>query len=182
MKKNNAQNGPGRPKYEPVLPKGKFTFTDFEVANGVNPKTGKGKNCTTLTLRKWLKKDLAKRGHSVVTLLKDVLSDPNSKKGLGRKQFVYQKRVHSAAPASAKITEAPKKDVSKATKEYEKIKAELLTPTPVVSVAPVETPATPAPEVPTAEVNVAEPAPTTEPVATATPSPVETPVETQAAS
>lgn len=162
----NAKNGPGRPRFQPEIPKGKFTFTDFEIANGVNPKTGKGKECTTLTLRKWLKRELSKRGHSAIVHLKDTFADPTSKNGLGRKQYVYQKRTgvsaksvaHDTAPvvaaktpkkASAKskkaqVTETPTVEVnavSPETETYEAQKAELLAP--VVSIAPapmVDTP------------------------------------------
>jgi hypothetical protein len=65
------------------------------------PKTGKGKNCTTLTLRKWLKRELTNRRTGAVTILKDVLANPNSKTGLGRKQYVYQRRASVTAKASA---------------------------------------------------------------------------------
>lgn len=156
MKKNTKSRGPGRPQFVPTLPKGKFTFTDLELANGVNPKTGKGKDCTTLTLRKWLKRELNKRGHSAIVHLKDVLADPNGKHGLGRKQYVYTRRagvsVKASAPAHApkatKATKATRKtrkvapvaapiavdSVSPATQDYEAKKAELLAP--VVSIAP----------------------------------------------
>lgn len=155
--KKNMSNGPGRPKYTPVLPKGKFTFTDLEIANGVNPKTGKGKSCTTLTLRKWLKRELAKRGHSAIVHLKDTLADPNGKNGLGRKQYVYQRRAGVTlkasvpAPKAAPKATAPKAtrkpravaapavaDVSPETQSYEAKKAELLAP--VVSIAPAPMP------------------------------------------
>lgn len=160
--------GPGRPKYRPNIPKGKFTFTDFEIANGVNPKTGKGKDCTTLTLRKWLKEDLSKRGHSTIVHLKDTFAEPTSKAGLGRKQYVYQRRAGVSVKAVAHAPETPAAGKSKATKKsrktaktpadtvipvvevnaispetanYEAQKAELLAP--VVSIAPapmVDTP------------------------------------------
>jgi hypothetical protein len=94
-------DGPGRPRYSPLIPKGNFTFTDFEIVNGVKP-NGKGKNCTTLTLRKWLKNDLyilddngeivRANAKSKVMRVKDLLANPNSKKGLGRKQLVYVAR------------------------------------------------------------------------------------------
>jgi hypothetical protein len=158
MKKNT---GPGRPKYTPVIPKGKFTFTDLEIANGVNPKTGKGKDCTTLTLRKWLKRELAKRGHSAIVHLKDTFADPTSKHGLGRKQYVYQRRAgvtiakpsapapkptavkatktaKAKAPKRSAVTKAPAtvigKGLSKATENYEAQKAAILAP--VASIAP----------------------------------------------
>jgi hypothetical protein len=153
--------GPGRPKYRPNIPKGKFTFTDFEIANGVNPKTGKGKDCTTLTLRKWLKEDLSKRGHSTIVHLKDTFAEPTGKGGLGRKQYVYQRRAGVSVKAVAHAPETPAAGKSKATRKprtvtvkvdktdivsvdsgklspetesYESQKAELLAP--VVDIAP----------------------------------------------
>ena len=167
MKKNSKSNGPGRPQYEIKWPRGKFTFTDLEIENGVNPKTGKGKNCTTLTLRKGLKRDQAKRGHSVIVCLKDILAEPNSKSGLGRKQPVYARRsvaekyaTKTSAPRKAKAdvtvnvsTTAPVDAVSQSTVDYEAQKAALLAPTPAVTITPepvAETPA-PAPEAVAAE-------------------------------
>lgn len=186
MKKNSKSNGPGRPQYEIKWPRGKFTFTDLEIENGVNPKTGKGKNCTTLTLRKGLKRDQAKRGHSVIVCLKDILAEPNSKSGLGRKQLVYARRsmaekyaTAKSAPRKAKADvtvdvantpTAPVDAVSQGTVDYEAQKAALLAPTPAVTITPDPTPApvaedaAPAPEAVAAETaNVAETA-TAEPV------------------
>jgi hypothetical protein len=175
MNKNKAQNrGPGRPQYQIKWPKGKFTFTDLETENGVNPNTGKGKECTTLTLRKGLKRDLAKRNRSEIVILKGVLAEPNSKNGLGRKQLVYARRVvadkfeakaKSVAPAKDKAkskpapevsTATPVDAVSKDTTDYEAQKAALLATTPAVTI-------TPAPEAKHAEAEVAT-APTAEPV------------------
>ena len=45
-----SKKSPGRPKYVPVIPKSKFTMSDFCEANGVSLKTGKGKSCSKLTL------------------------------------------------------------------------------------------------------------------------------------
>lgn len=112
--------GPGRPKYRPNIPKGKFTFTDFEIANGVNPKTGKGKDCTTLTLRKWLKEDLSKRGHSTIVHLKDTFAEPTGKGGLGRKQYVYTRRAGVSVKAVAHAPETPAAGKSKTTKKSRK--------------------------------------------------------------
>lgn len=79
---------PGRPMYVPKFPeKDTFTFMDFLVSNGVNPKTGKGKNCTVLTLRKWLKRDKAKGDESTLILVE---SQSTGKRG--RKAHVYTLR------------------------------------------------------------------------------------------
>ena len=134
----------GRPKYMPKLPRGKFTFTDFQVANGVDPETNKATSedgCTTLTLRKWLKRDLARKGHSTVVILKDVFAKPNSETGLGRKQFVYQRRVKTPTNPKKRTTV---KDVSvniSSTADYEAKKAALGidTPKPEVESELVET-------------------------------------------
>lgn len=156
MKKNSKSNGPGRPRYSVKWPRGKFTFTDLEIENGVNPKSGKGKECTTLTLRKAVKRELGNRRSGAIVLVKDTLAEPNSKSGLGRKQLVYTRRPGvtaqkaTAAPRKAKVT-APDVtvNVSQATTDYEAQKAALLAPTPAVTITPDPTPApeaTPAPE------------------------------------
>lgn len=174
MNKNSKQvkhNGPGRPRYEVKWPRGKFTFTDLEIENGVNPDTGRGKECTTLTLRKALKRELTNRRSGAVIHLKDALADPNSESGLGRKQYVYTRRTgvataKASAPHKAK-SKAPA-DVSESTTKYEATKAALLADTSV-PVTSNPTPA-PAPEVnptPEAAPVAVDPAPTAE----ATPAP-----------
>ncbi len=101
MKTENAKNNTatankkgkaGRPKYQPVVPAGKFTFQELEIANGVDPKTGRGTKCTALTLRKFLARDAQRRNMSEFVVLKGVLESPNSERGLGRKQLVYARR------------------------------------------------------------------------------------------
>lgn len=150
MKKstNDTNRGPGRPKYQPKFPRtDRWTFDDFEAANGVNPKTGKGENCTRLTLNKYLRRNLnilSEDGKTVlrsnpksdVVRLKDVLADPNSKKGLGRRQYVYTLRSKLAGRPARKNHKVHKTtdvtvDLSQATKDYEAAKAALLTPDPV---------------------------------------------------
>ena len=176
MKKNSKSNDPGRPQYEIKWPRAKFTFTDLEIENGVNPNTGKGKNCTTLTLRKGLKRDQAKRGHSVIVCLKDILAEPNSKSGLGRKQLVYARRSmaekyanKTSAPRKAKadvpvnVSTAPVDATSQATVDYEAQKAALLAPTPAVTITPDPTPA-PVAEVAPEPVTEAAPVAETAPV------------------
>ena len=161
-KKNTPNRGPGRPQYTPVIPRGKFTFTDFEEANGVattGKDKGKGDKCTTLTLRKWLKRDLARRSKSVIVHLKGVTDEPSSENGLGRKQYVYQRRslagnkpTVKAAPAdtatAATADTAPEVtvDVSQATKDYEAQKAALGITAQAVTVTPEDiAPTAPAP-------------------------------------
>ncbi len=165
---------PGRPRYVPKIPRGKFTFSDLEVENGVDPKTGKGENCTRLTLRKWSKDELKNTRSGLIIRIKDALAQPNNEKGLGRKAFVFQKRVGATAGApKASAPKAPKTEpaevsvnvgLSEDTQAYEATKAALLgTTTEAVVIAPepvTETPApvaeTPAPEQPVTE-PVAEP-------------------------
>ena len=163
MKKQNTTvtRGPGRPQYQMLIPSGKFTFTDLEIANGVNPKTGKGKRCTTLTLRKNLKKDmyiLDKKGeiartnpNSLIVLLKDILAEPDSKSGLGRKQLVYIRRsqLNRAGKSNSNARKSRKQaadvavnvGVSQATQDYEATKAALLAPDPVPAVTITPAPA-----------------------------------------
>lgn len=174
MKRNSTPQGPGRPKYQPVFPTRKeWDFLNFLDANGVNPKTGKGKNCTKLTLTKFLDRDLwiraesrgKKKGKilranpkSIVVRLANTFSEPESKSGMGRKGFVYSLRAKltgkpAKAPKTAKVEKTPRKtrtpktaDLSSATKQYEELKAILATPTPAVTVTPAPAPEAVAPE------------------------------------
>jgi hypothetical protein len=188
MKKNNINaksqsqsqhRGPGRPRYIPLIPRGNFTFTDLETLNGVNPATGEGKNCTTLTLRKWLKRDMyitdktgkvIRTNHkSSVMLVKDTLAEPNGKNGLGRKQYVYTRRagtpVAKASPAKASAPRKVKADVtvdvstapapvdavSTETKDYEAQKAALLAPAVTITPEPETAPVAEDPATPAPE-------------------------------
>jgi len=147
MKKNSTTRGPGRPMYSPVIPRGKFTMNDFCIANGVNPKTGKGKNCSKLTLIKFLGR---KQGKALIAKVKGETADPNSKKGLGRKAFLYQRKAGVTIPkadvSAPKATKTPRKYTRKATApasttaDYEATKAALLAPTPAVTITPDPTP------------------------------------------
>ena len=176
----NINRGPGRPKYEPVIPKSRFTMTDLCEANGVNLKSGKGKNCSRLTLIKFIARDAKRKGHSLIVRLKDTVAEPNSKDGLGRKSFVYQMRSkHDAAKTPRKAKPAAPHVVTQTTVDYESQKAALLAPTPAVVItapaAPVapETAPTPAPvaevkaETETVTAPTAEVPAETAPVATA---------------
>ena len=181
MKNKNANEnrGPGRPAYVPKVPGRKFTFTDLMELNGVNPKTGKGPNCSKLTLDKFLKRDRALKGKSLIVKL-DETREPNSKSGLGRKTYVYLRRdkldtLKTAKVAKTKVsvnvgTAATKprkaRTVSKSTADYEAQKAALLAPTTAVTIAPVETAPVIAEVAPiiTAEPVTAEAAQTVEPV------------------
>jgi hypothetical protein len=158
--KSNKRSA-GRPKYEPIMPKGKFTINDFCESNGVNIKSGKGDKCSKLTLIKFLARDHKRGGKSVIVKLADVVAEPNSKAGLGRKAYVYQLRTKVAAPApkvtpKAKV-KSPRKakptGVTAAVAQYESVKNDILAPVADVASDPVEsTPAepvtAPAPEVP----------------------------------
>lgn len=158
----NKNTGVGRPKYNVKWPNRKFTMADLMVANEVNPKTGKGKLCTKLTLVKALQRDMfmldAKTGkpdmerprrNSMIVRVKDETREPNSKTGLGRKTYVYIRREKVA-----NVTKDVTKDVTvaksspKSTESYEAHKAALLAP--VVTIAPAPTPA-PAEVAPVAE-------------------------------
>lgn len=122
MRKNNKKqirtvkhDHPGRPKYIPKFPTRKeFTFQDILDANGVetNPKSarcGKGEDCSLLTIRKNLERDMYfhKSGkpeskatrtrvnpRSLVCLIHGVTAEPNSESGLGRRALVYCLRVN----------------------------------------------------------------------------------------
>lgn len=166
-----TKNSPGRPKYVPVIPKSRFTMTDFMVANGVNLETGKGKNCSKLTLIKFLARDAKRKGHSTVVRLKDITAEPNSKDGLGRKALVYQLRTKFEA-SKAKASAAPAKKVTDkavktAAENYETTKAAILAP--VAEIVPT----------PAAVVAETVPEPTPAPTAEATQSP-EVPAESAA--
>ena len=147
--KKNSKTNPeqnksvGRPKYQPLFPrKAKWTFADFEIANGVNPKTGKGEKCARLTLRNYMK-----RSDSQVVQVKGELMKSNSPKGLGRKAYLFQLRDKATAKTTVKVARKTSKrepvsvNVSQTTQDYEAKKAALLAPEPVVNITPVvETP------------------------------------------
>jgi hypothetical protein len=153
---------PGRPLYVPKFPrKVEFTLKDFCLANGVDPETGKGPNCSKLTLIKWLGRDKARKGRSLVKRL-DHTAAPDSEKGLGRKAFLFSLREKLAADSADTATPAPASpeiptpaEASSDTSDYEAQKAALLgTPTPVVDITtpaddttPEMTPAEPVPSV-----------------------------------
>lgn len=135
--KNAKQNrGPGRPMAQINIPSKKFTFADMVEAND---------HVTPLTLRKFLKRDAARKNKSEIVLVKDETREPNHKSGLGRKTYVYIRRSKMEGSASASaLKTARKSKVSVAlapassTADYEATKAALLAPEP----APTE----PAPE------------------------------------
>lgn len=176
---------PGRPKYQPVFPRSKeWTFTDWMEANGIetNPGSknfGKGPNCTMLTLRKHLERDMYfhKEGKpliakfrtkanpkSNIVILKDVTSEPNSDSGLGRRAYLYSLRANASVKRATKTTKttATSGDVSDATKQYEETKAILTAPTVIVPAVTITPEVAPAPA-PVAETQVeATPVPTAE--------------------
>lgn len=139
-----AKGKAGRPLYVPKFPrKVEFTLKDFCVANEVDPVTGKGPRCSKLTLIKWLGRDKARKGRSLVKRL-DHTSAPDSEKGLGRKAFLFslrEKMATDTAPTTADVATA---DVSDETSAYEAQKAALLgSPTPVVDISTPASDATP---------------------------------------
>ena len=160
MKKNNKSSGPGRPQYQIKWPSGKFTFADLAIENGVNPKTGKGKNCTKLTLRKGLQRDFVKGDQSVIVRLENTFAEPAGS-GIGRKQLVYMRRTQLEAKQAkdalkadvhVNVSTIPTEDaVSQSTADYEAQKAALLAPTPVMTIitpisdSPVDTALAPDP-------------------------------------
>jgi hypothetical protein len=160
--KNEKNRGVGRPSYAVKYPNHKFTMSDLMVANGVNPKTGKGKLCTKLTLVKALQRDMfildkngkpdveRPRRNSTIVRVKNETRQPNSVSGLGRKTFVYIRRdklVKSEKTVTVSIGTKPE------SKSYEETKAELLGTTPAVEItAPVASE-------PTSEIDAAQSAP-----------------------
>ena len=137
MKKVNR--GPGRPMAAITIPNKKFTFGDLAEANG---------HVTPLTLRKFLKRDAARKGKSEICLMKDETREPNSKKGLGRKTFVYIRRskLNALKTASKSKMSVPLGDKAPVAKpapakadSYEATKAALgIAATAAPSDAPVE--------------------------------------------
>lgn len=143
--KNKNQRGPGRPMADINIPNKKFTFADLVEANS---------HVTPLTLRKFLKRDASRKGKSEVVLVKDETREPNHKKGLGRKTYVYIRRskanaLKTARKSTVSVALAP----AKTTADYEATKAALLAPDPTPAPAPAtdiqiaDAPAPAAPEV-----------------------------------
>lgn len=117
-----APGKPGRPAYNPKFPrKSAWTMTDFCVANEVDPSTGKGPRCSKLTLIKWLGRDSAKKGRSMVKRL-DTTAAPNSESGMGRKAFLYSLREKIAGESKADMT-VPAVSVSTETAQPEAVNA-----------------------------------------------------------
>ena len=136
MKKNSKKqtnatkhDHPGRPRYTPVYPRTKeWTFTDWMEVNGIetNPdsaKFGKGPNCTMLTLRKNMERDMFfhKKGkrcvaanrttanpRSIIVQVRGVTAEPNSKSGLGRRANLYALRSKGVTSKATPATSAPK--------------------------------------------------------------------------
>jgi hypothetical protein len=98
--------GPGRPKYEPLFPRtNKWTFNQFCEVNGINLETGKGPDCSVLTLRKFLKRDMFSnsgrvRSNSLVIDTGE-LAPPSSDTGLGRKSKLLQLRSKLASKSDS---------------------------------------------------------------------------------
>lgn len=163
--KNNSvkHSGPGRPAYKPKFPaKLRWTMTDFQIRNGVDPETGKGEHCSKLTLVKFLARELANRRSGLVIKLKGETAAPSSDSGLGRKAFLHclRSRVNELdekTPKTKKLATARKSTVSvklAPTPSYEDTKAALgldkPAPTPVAAapVAPEPVVTAPAPTEP----------------------------------
>jgi hypothetical protein len=143
--RNNMKNqrGPGRPMAKIKVPGRKFTFADLKEAND---------HVTPLTLRKFLKRDAARKGKSEICLVKDETREPNSKKGLGRKTFVYilRSKLNALKNASKSKVSVPLGDKAPAAtptaSNYEATKAALGITAPTeapADVAPVSTEAAP---------------------------------------
>lgn len=157
-------SGVGRPSYQVKWPYNKFTFNQLLEHNGVNLKTGKGKNCSRLTLFKHLQ--AATTGTKSVIVKMEGTREPNSKKGLGRKAYVFMRRdkfnaLKSASTSKVSVKVSARKVSTKvnanASADYEAMKTALATPTPAAAPTPEPVIPTPAP-VATAPV-IVEPAP-----------------------
>jgi len=141
MKNKNANQSkhshPGRPKYSPKFPRSnEWTFTQFMEANGIetNPasvKFGKGPNCTMLTLRKFMTRDMWNvkgkgrnkvsriRPNSTIVNVRGVTAEPNSESGLGRRANLYALRakgVTSQVPAAKPVAKPVKTSTPKTVK------------------------------------------------------------------
>lgn len=214
--KQNKHTHPGRPKYTPKFPRNReFTFTQFMEANDIetNPdsaKFGKGPNCTMLTLRKFMKRDMfildgkgkikRARPNSLLINVRGVTAEPNSESGLGRRANLFALRVNKdsiskpAPKASApKATKAARKvrtpKVTASTSQtptadaLDKIHEALAAPTPALTVPAVTIApeATPAPApAPVAPAPAPEAAPAAAVTPEAAPAPVAAPVATLA--
>jgi hypothetical protein len=131
--KSKNQRGPGRPMAEITVPNRKFTFADLVEANS---------HVTPLTLRKFLKRDASRKGKSEIVLVKDETREPNHKKGLGRKTYVYIRRSKASALKTArKSSVTVPLSTPSTTADYEAKKAALLAPEPAPAAPIAETPA-----------------------------------------
>lgn len=163
--KNKTNRGPGRPMAAIKLPNRKFTFADLCEAN---------EHVTPLTLRKFLKRDAARLGKSQVVLVKNETRDPDSKKGLGRKTFVYISRARKATlknMAKSRVSVS----LNNTSESYEKTKEALAQPsTPIVNTQTSSTVSAPVDPAPTHTETAADVTPVnTELTAPETPAPAE---------
>ena len=172
MKTANTHTHPGRPAYKVKWPYGKFTFNQLCLANGVaieGAKKGKGKDCTALTLRKALDRDMYhpfesgknkgkpnKNSPNRKSLIveTDETRNPNSEKGLGRKAFVFIRREKlNGLKGAAKAKTSVKLDAPSSTAAtLAEVHADIVAATKPVETAPVVVPEVP----PTAPVEATE--------------------------
>lgn len=138
----------GRPLYVPKFPrKEEWTMNDFCRANEVDVETGKGPRCSKLTLIKWMARDKARKGRSIVKRL-DHTAAPSSENGLGRKAFLFSLREKLAPEATPEVSPEVTPEVTPDNSSYEEQKAALLSePTPVISITTPEVTPEATPEV-----------------------------------
>lgn len=138
----------GRPLYVPKFPrKEEWTMNDFCRSNEVDVETGKGPRCSKLTLIKWLSRDKARKGRSLVKRL-DHTAPPSSENGLGRKAFLFSLREKLAPEVAPEATPEVTPEVTPDNSSYEEQKAALLSePTPVISITTPEVTPEATPEV-----------------------------------
>ena len=124
--KQTTQDGPGRPAYKPVVPTGKFTKRELAKENKVNlrgspikgakdynPRYGKGKLCSLLTLTKWIATQLSLGEKGTI----EQVGKLPPKGGLGAPQLVYKRHVVGTPVCnpSDEIKTAPARTPAKAT-------------------------------------------------------------------
>jgi hypothetical protein len=200
--KQSKHDHPGRPKYTPVYPRTKeWTFTDWMEANGIDTdpdskEFGKGSNCTMLTLRKNMERDMYfhKPGKAVIAanrtrgnprsnmvIVRGVTAEPNSESGLGRRATLYALRSKGVSVKHTTVTpkastkpavKASAKSQTPVSDALDKIHAALTTPDPAPAVVTVPA-VTIAPETPAPVVPAPAPAPVAETPAPVAPEAVE---------
>lgn len=140
IKMEKQANSKGRPTYQPRFPtKNKWTFRNLCDVNGVVWITGKGKNCSKITLQKYMWRDAELKENSLIVNTGEVVK---VKAGRPPELFSLRSKYVPATdtPVTVDVGTEPEQEQEQepiiphdvttvnTTEEYEALKANLLAP------------------------------------------------------